>query len=347
MKAYINAIGAITPQHTFDGSFFEQGFDEYSQPQLHCIEPDYKEFINPTKLRRMPRILKMGLGAATICTSQSTQPDAIIVGTGLGCLADLEKFQASVKNDGEQLLSPTPFVNSSHNMISSQIAIALGCHGYNMTHFHASLSFENALLDAMMLLETGDAENVLVGGIDEITEQHFQIAGNNGHWRKNNFSNSHLFEGQYPGTLMGEGAIFFMLGAKPASANSIKITGTHTLTCNKIDSGEALSRCLRMLNLALADIDTLILGRNGDSENDHLYNSLVNKPQTNTIYYKHLCGEYPTAPAFALWLGANILQRQTVPAFTIKHSNNNVINRIAICNSNTTEHGAMVIERMK
>lgn len=346
MKAYINAIGAITPQHTFDGSFFEHGFDEYNQPQLCCIEPDYKEFINPVKLRRMPRILKMGLGAASICTCHSTQPDAIIVGTGLGCLADLEKFQASVKNDGEQLLSPTPFVNSSHNMISSQIAIALGCHGYNMTHFHASLSFENALLDALMLLEAGDAENVLVGGIDEITEQHFQIAGNNGHWRKNNFGNSHLFEGQHPGTLMGEGAVFFMLGAEPTSNNAIKITGTHTLTCSNTDSSKALSRCLETLNLTLANIDTLILGRNGDSENDHIYNSLDNNPQTNTIYYKHLCGEYPTAPAFALWLGANILQRQTIPEFTInRRSNNSIINRIAICNSNTTEHGVMVIER--
>ncbi|XHR94482.1 hypothetical protein ACFJIV_30115 [Mucilaginibacter sp. UC70_90] len=30
--------------------------------------------------------------------------------------------------------------------------------------------------------------------------------------------------------------------------------------------------------------------------------------------YKHLCGEYPTSSAFALWLTANILKTGSVPA---------------------------------
>jgi hypothetical protein len=30
--------------------------------------------------------------------------------------------------------------------------------------------------------------------------------------------------------------------------------------------------------------------------------------------YKHLCGEYPTSTAFALWLATNILKNGKVPA---------------------------------
>jgi 3-oxoacyl-[acyl-carrier-protein] synthase II len=29
--------------------------------------------------------------------------------------------------------------------------------------------------------------------------------------------------------------------------------------------------------------------------------------------YKHLCGEYPTSSAFALWLASNIIDKGTVP----------------------------------
>ena len=32
--------------------------------------------------------------------------------------------------------------------------------------------------------------------------------------------------------------------------------------------------------------------------------------------YKHLCGEYPTSAAFALWLAANILKTGTIPAMS-------------------------------
>ncbi|MBR5958802.1 MAG: beta-ketoacyl synthase chain length factor [Salinivirgaceae bacterium] len=347
MKAYINAHGIISPQHTFDGAFFENGPEEYNQPQMHCIEPDYKEFINPAKLRRMSRILKMGLGAASLCVQRGTQPDAIILGTGFGCLADLEKFQYAMKAENEQLLSPTPFVNSSHNMISSQIAIALGCNGYNMTHFHAALSFENTVQDAMMLIAEDEVQNVLVGGIDEITEQLFSITDKLNIWRKDNYNNMNLFNGTHRGTLMGEGAAFFILGSKPTDGHSAQIIGTHTFIDSNTDIIGEATDFLATLNLTLADIDTMILGRNGDAENDCVYDALENCTQANIVHYKHLCGEYRTSSAFAMWLGANILQRQQIPQCTIKRqSRKNSYSNILIYNHlNSTEHAFTVLSK--
>lgn len=347
MKAYINAHGIISPQRTFNGAFFENGPEEYNQPQMHCIEPDYKEFINPAKLRRMSRILKMGLGAASLCVQRGTQPDAIILGTGFGCLADLEKFQYAMKAENEQLLSPTPFVNSSHNMISSQIAIALRCNGYNMTHFHAALSFENAVQDAMMLIAENEAQNVLVGGIDEITEQLFSITDKLDIWRKDNYNNMNLFKSTHRGTLMGEGAAFFMIGSKPTDGNSAQIIGTHTFIDSNADIVSEAADFLGTLNLTLADIDTMILGRNGDAENDCVYDALENCGQANIVHYKHLCGEYRTSSAFAMWLGANILQRQQIPQCAIKRqSGKNSYSNILIYNHlNGTEHAFMVLSK--
>jgi hypothetical protein len=39
-------------------------------------------------------------------------------------------------------------------------------------------------------------------------------------------------------------------------------------------------------------------------------------PEAYQSRFKHLCGEYCTATAFALWLGASILKKQVVPDIT-------------------------------
>ncbi|MGA2822584.1 MAG: hypothetical protein ABSE72_03565 [Bacteroidales bacterium] len=67
--------------------------------------------------------------------------------------------------------------------------------------------------------------------------------------------------------------------------------------------------------LGISDIDLVLLGINGDNRNDPLYHEFARSlfPDTPLAYYKHLCGEYHTASCFALWLAANIIQRQTVP----------------------------------
>src|SRR4030042_2478095 len=94
MKAYITSTGLISPQHTHDATGFPDHVESFMANRLTCIEPDYRNLINPILLRRMPRILKMGLASSQLCISRSgnIQPEAIIVGTGLGCLNNLEQF---------------------------------------------------------------------------------------------------------------------------------------------------------------------------------------------------------------------------------------------------------------
>lgn len=348
MKAYINSAVAISPQHTFDGTFFAEGMAEYNQQVLHCIEPDYKTIINPVKLRRMSRILKMGLGAAGTCMERSgANPEAVIVGTGLACLSDLEKFFFSVKTENEQLLSPIPFINSSHNMISSQIAIAYKLNCYNMTYIHNALSFESALLDAMMQISEGSAYNVLLGGIDEYTEQLHAMTNNQNCWRKEKFNNATLFNDNLPGTLFGEGSSFFMLGDKPTGSSLAKVAGVLTVVGKGINLKNEAEAFLGREGLSLADIDTVVVGRNGDNRTDELYSPLENAaPLANIVCYKHLCGEYLTSAAFAMWLSVNMLHSRNIPQFAIRRKGLSAdIKRLLIYNQYAgVEHSFILLE---
>jgi 3-oxoacyl-(acyl-carrier-protein) synthase len=96
-------------------------------------------------------------------------PDAIITGTALGCLENSELLLRQLMEEGEVMLKPTYFMQSTHNTISSNIAIRLGCHGYNITYTQDDDSLKWALRDAELLLQSGKVRTVLVGCHDETT----------------------------------------------------------------------------------------------------------------------------------------------------------------------------------
>ena len=187
MGAFINGISAISPQITFTGEKLLQEIREYNEVRhIKCIEPQYNEFIDPMASRRMSRIIKMGVYSALRCLSNAgiKKPDAIISSTGLGCIEDTEKFLSSIYSSEEKLLNPSPFIQSTHNTVAAAIAIILNCNSYNNNYSHRGFSFESALLDSLMLLQEGSANNVLVGGLDELTSNSFIITDRLGFWKK-------------------------------------------------------------------------------------------------------------------------------------------------------------------
>lgn len=352
MQAYINSIGIISPQLTFDGSFLSAPIVHVESQFLMCEEPVYKEFINPVQLRRMSRILKMGLGASSICMDarSDVRPDAIVVGTGLACVSDLEKFLLSIDDNQEKMLSPIPFINSSHNTVGAQIAMMRKLTGYNMTYCHRSFSFESALLDALMLIAEGGVSNTLVGGIDEHTEGYFKIFNLLDFWRKKSVDNLSLFEGSHLGTICGEGAAFFFLEKNRQDGTLAKITDVQTFLkeCDASDVKGEMDAFLGRNGLTEVDVDMFVLGRNGDSFGDGIYLDLERLlPESCGIaYYKHLCGEYMTSTSFALWLAAQMLHTQKMPDVIIKNPvSGRQLRRILIYNHHRRkEHSLILVE---
>jgi hypothetical protein len=78
---------------------------------------------------------------------------------------------------------------------------------------------------------------------------------------------------------------------------------------------QSLSEFLDRNALAQSDIDLILLGTNGDSVYDPIYNNFADQcfPGKSLAWYKHLCGEYHTATGFGLYVAANILKRQNLP----------------------------------
>lgn len=281
-------------RHT--ASIHPQGNPEI-HPYLSACEPDYKGIItNATLRRRMSRIVKMGVACGLECIDgmASENIQGIITATGLGCLADTEKFLNTLIENEERMLNPTPFIQSTFNTIGAQIALFRQIHAYNMTYVHRGLSFESALLDAMLKIWEG-ADNILVGAIDEMTDTSYAIQQRLG-----------LLKGMQA----GEGAQFFLLSREAGEHPLAEIIGIDTFTGQQ--TGEELktriSCFLQRNGLKTQDIHWLMTGKSAEKETackgNAIYEELLNSSLFSSsihLSFKHECGEYPTASAYAVW----------------------------------------------
>ena len=317
--AYINGLGCISAQKTFENNNFVEEFKIFEGVNmLKCIEPLYKKFIDPMIARRMSRLVKMGIYSSKLCLEDANveTPDAIIVGTGLGCMEDTGKFLSSMIQNEEKLLNPTPFIQSTHNTVSSQIALFIKCHAYNITYSQRGLSFESALIDSLLTLKESANKNILLGGFDELTNTSFNITKRLGHWKNDNEICSFL-ESKTRGSIAGEGSSFFVLSDKKNDSTYAKIVSVETsvkLMNTEVLENEMIS-FLKKNNLNNTDIDLIMYGYNGDCEYDKLYHYLNNNlfKDNSSAYFKHLCGEYDTCTSFALWLSSLILKNHEIP----------------------------------
>ncbi|MFZ4520442.1 MAG: beta-ketoacyl synthase chain length factor [Bacteroidales bacterium] len=316
--AFINGIGLISPQNTLDPGAFLPEILDYTADYLKCVEPVYRSFIDPIQSRRMSRLIKMGISSAKMCMAdaQCQMPDAIITGTGLGSVEDTEKILGEITRE-ERFLNPTPFIQSTYNTISSQVAIQLKCHKYNSTYVHRTFSFESGLIDGLMQIEEGIAVNILAGGIDEMTMNHLQITRRTGHWKMNPVNNMTLRNTQSSGALAGEGAAFFVISAERQPATYAELTDVATCINfdNSFNPDKFIPSFLGKHGISASDVDLVILGVNGDCDYDPLYLHFADRffPGKALGWFKHLCGEYHTATGFGLYAAANILKNGNVP----------------------------------
>jgi 3-oxoacyl-(acyl-carrier-protein) synthase len=315
---YIRATGNISPQKTFGHQPLVDAV-EYTGNRLACIEPDYKEFIDPKQIRRMSRIIRMGVAAAMECLQEAEVkvPDAIVTGTAYGCLEDTNSFLSKMVEFNEELLTPTSFIQSTHNTIGAQIGLMLQCNNYNNAFVHRGFSFESALRDGIMLLKEKDAANVLVGAIDEITNTSHALLNRLGLYKQGPLSNLDLYKTKTKGTIAGEGATFFLLATEPSATDYAKLDALHTFykPGGIVEIEKQIISFLKRQSIGMNEIDLIITGKNGDASSDEIYDQLAKTVFSNKdiVNYKYLCGEYPTAAAFAMWLAANTLRSGKVP----------------------------------
>ncbi len=310
MKIYINGIGSVSAQDiNSEGNFFEH-FKFLSGENVYAVKaPNYKDYISAAASRRMASGVKNASVASADAMTESgiKDFDAIITGTGMGCIEDSHKFLTAIIDNGEQFLTPTSFIQSTHNTVAGNIAVTLGCKAYNFTYVNGAVSFESALLDAKMQIDSGEAKNILVGAVDEMTEytaKLFQLAG---------FIKKEISEKK--AASFSEGATFFVLSNIESASTYCEILDVETSNVlEKDEEGKMAINFLKNNNLSPEDIDVLIIGINDDSDFTECYDGLKNLfSKSSQAHYKHLSGEYFTASAFGLMCAANILKAQKIP----------------------------------
>jgi 3-oxoacyl-[acyl-carrier-protein] synthase II len=301
---YISAASSISHQPTFKNAGFSALIEPLNESSV-LISPDYKAFIEAGLLRRMSKILRMSVACSKDCIEQAgiDQPDAIVVGTGLGCLQDTEKFlNNSITIEG--LLPPTAFIQSTHNTMAGQISLSIGNHGYNMTHTQNTLSFENALQDAMLLLSEGE-KHILVGAADEyidiLTEISEQLAIKTE-------------------TLLTSGASFFVL-SKDKTGNALAAVKDCVTTGLVHDIPEKIVSFLTENGIQASDLDLILYSGASKGLNDDLFLKSLQVELGKGVDYLQLSGIYPTASAFALHYAADLMNQ------------NKSFKNILICNS--------------
>lgn len=315
---YIHHTSCISPQSTFLSVDLEI-LRESVENKLTACEPTYEGIPNSV-LRRMGKAVRISTGAALPLIKPGVAIDGIIIGTANGGMEDCIKFMNQIVQYNEGLLTPGNFVQSTPNGLAAQIALLSNNKSYNITHVHRGLSFENALLDAILMLKDFPENTYLLGAADEISTYNYNVDFLAGWYKKEIVSNRDLFSVNSPASIAGEGAAMFLVNScKTGSMARVKAIQTfHSEDQELIKSH--LGDFIRQHFPSQESPDILISGENGDNRLLSFYlnsEELMGK-ETTILRFKHLCGEYPTASSQALWLGCYILATQTVPTTTIK-----------------------------
>jgi len=320
MSIYLNGTGCISPQKTYEAGKLLTEVLSYDENVLTSVLPDFTAYISPFRLRRLSRILKMGLSAATICLHNAglKTPEAIITATGYGLQDDIGKFLLEILEQQEQQLTPTYFMQSTYNALAGLIALSFQCVGYNNTHVSKGFAFESALDDAILLLQEGENRNVLVGAFDEVSPVLCSAYRRKEYLKGEQVDNLKLFDSKTTGTLLGEGVTFFLLSSLPQPSTLCRLRDMRMVyqPADYRELANALEDFLRANDLKPSDIDVWINGASGDVQRDSWNEALRRDLPADAleVRFKHLTGEYATASSFGLWLGAGILNNQEIPA---------------------------------
>lgn len=314
---YLLSSASISHQPTFRNKGYSAHLEDLEDDSV-LVSPDYSAFIAPMERRRMSIVLKMAIACAKECMSQIDlkQPDAIIVGTSMGCCTHTKNFMDKINESAGGLISPTSFIQSTHNTIAGQLSLLLGNQSYNMTHTQNSLSFEQALMDAF-LGELDGLSTILVGAADEIEPELYNIKAKLG-----------LDE-----ELRAIGASFFILSSEKKNENDLKILDVESNSFFK-NLTESVSNFLKQNDFSASEIDAILYSSNKKETISELQKMFGENKLTD---FQKFSGNYFTNSGFALDYARDMIENGTL------NNSGQTIKTILICNNQVPENLGLIL----
>lgn len=269
----------------------------YSEDYVRAVDPDFKQFISAGDARRMGKLLKRALATSLSALQEGVieNPDAIITGTGFGSIENTELFLDALVREGEQLLKPTQFMQSTHNTASSLIGIHTKCHGYNSTYSQKGLSFDSALYDAWMQFRIGRIKSALVGSHDEMSPVFSGFVRKAGHVKE--------------GEICSEAAVSVLM-ADGGDKAYCTLDGVRLL-----DSPSGMEIKDVIADMTAGGVDAVMTGMSGNAENDSWYGFLDDVlPGIPQLRYKPLFGVNFSSSATGFYAAACCLRDGRIPS---------------------------------
>ena len=200
--------------------------------------------------------------------------------------------------NGEEAMSPTYFMQSTHNTVGSALAIYTKTHGYNTTYSHGNISFDLTVQDAWMQMQLGKIKTALVGGQEEMTDNYFGLLKKTG------------YVGQEKQVPCGEMAMSMMLTTDPQADHLAELAGiriSYRPTMEQLQ--QQLDDMLAEAGIEKSQLNMVMVGLNGQRANDELNIKAIEAlfEHKTVLTYKHLFGENYTASAMGLYATAHIL----------------------------------------
>jgi len=344
---YIRDLLCISAQPTYETGFFNRPLIVHAGMQFNASEPSYSDLIPSGVLRRMSKISRMGVGTAMPLLNKHKDIEGIIIGSAYGGVNDSMRFLEQIEQYEEGTLTPTGFVQSTPNSLAGILSVMSQCTGYNNTHVHEGLAFENALIDAQMYLDTNKG-TLLLGAAEEISDWNNNLNRLKGFYKESPIESGSMIRSGTSGTYPGEGAAMFVVSSKEDQAK-VKITDVRQMMTENMDDVIALiNQMLEQNNIKSDQVAMVISGMNGDNKTDADCYEISNAmfPHSGICVYKHYTGEYPAASSFALWLATHIFTGQKLHDEMIIKPASEKPNHILIHNSyHTGMHGLILVSK--
>lgn len=166
MKAGRSGIGPITCIDT-------EPFDCKIAGEVKDFEPE-QYFKLPKDARRADRYVQLAVAASKMCMDDSgLNPESInprrygvMVGSGIGGLATLEKEHSVYLDRGPKRVSPFCIPMMISNIASGIISMEYGLKGPNMVIVTACATSNHNIGEAWRMIKFGDADGFLCGGAE-------------------------------------------------------------------------------------------------------------------------------------------------------------------------------------
>ena len=188
-RVVVTGLGAVSPLGIGVPALWEglvagrsgvrrvQHFDtENLTVKIAAEVPDFdpKAFMDPKSVRRMDRFAHFAIAgtrealadAKLEISDENRDRVAVVMNTGGGGIPTIESNVTAMAVHGPSRVGPLVIPMFAPNMASSQVSIAFGIHGPTITSAAACASGVQAFVDAVRLLQAGEADIAVTGGTE-------------------------------------------------------------------------------------------------------------------------------------------------------------------------------------